>query len=445
MIMLRRIGLRSRLAGAMAAVAIVSVALATFLANHGLQSEIRRSAADRLHTTASHLSELAADLQASGVSSSMAAEELTHVAAFEGLLVAVQNVDGRLVSGSATLGGRNGASAAIVVQGRMTGTVTVAPTNRAAFEKADQSLHDRLNRQHVLAGVLAGVLALGAALFLSIPLTRPLRRLTEGAHRMERGELDVRVTPKGGVELESLARALNQLASTLELEEELRRDATADLAHELRTPVTGLITRIEAAQDDVMTDPAANLEAMRGEALRLARLTDDLAQLSDAQKPGLMLDKQRVDLAEIAAQRADAIERFFSENEIRFDRDLDAATIEGDSGRLEQMLDNLLSNALRYTDSGGQVALRTFVDNGESVLQVADTGMGIAPDEMDHVFDRFWRSDKSRARIHGGAGIGLAIVYELVRAHGGRIGVQSALGEGTTFTARFPTAHNGGS
>lgn len=445
MTILRRAGLRSRLAGAMAAVAVLSVALATLSANHGLQSEIRRSATYRLQSTAMHVSALAADLQASGASNDAVAKELRHVAAIDGLLIAIHDVDGRSVAGSAALGGRKGASAEIVVRGRTTGTVTVVPANRAAFEKADQALLDRLNRLHVLAGVIAGVLALCAALLLSIPLTRPLRRITEGAHRMERGELDVRVLPNGGAELESLARALNQLASTLELEEELRRDATADLAHELRTPVTGLITRIEAAQDDVMADPAANLAAMHGEALRLARLTDDLKQLSDAQKPGLLLKKQRVDLAEIAAERANAINHIFSDKNIEFDRDLDAAPMDGDSARLGQMLDNLLSNALRYTDSGGRVALLTFAVGGESVLQVADTGMGIAPDELDHVFDRFWRSDKSRARIHGGAGIGLAIVRELVRAHDGRIDVESALGEGTTFTARFPAAQHGGS
>ncbi len=429
----------------MAAVAVFSVVLATSLANQGLESELRQSAKDRLHTTALHLAALAADLQASGSPSTAVTAELKHVAAFEGLLIAVHGADGRLVPGSAALGTRQGASAPIVVRGRPTGTVTTAPVDRAAFEKADQSLHRRLNRLHVLAGVLAGVLALGAALLLSIPLTRPLRRLTEGAHRMERGELDVRVAPTGGAELAGLARALNQLASTLELEEELRRDAAADLAHELRTPLTGLITRIEAAQDDVMADPAANLHAMHGEALRLARLTDDLAQLSDAQKPGMLLEKLRIDLAEIASQRADANGRIFSEKAIELVCELDPAPLDGDSGRLEQLLDNLLSNALRYTDAGGQVALRTFAEGGDSVLQVSDTGMGIAPDEIDHVFDRFWRSDKSRARIHGGAGIGLAIVFELVRAHGGRIDVQSALGDGATFTARFPAPENGGS
>lgn len=427
----------------MALVAVASVAIATLLANNGLQAELQRSARDRLQTTAMHLAELGADLHDSGSSMADTTAELAHIAAFEGLLVAVRDPEGGLISGSARLGSRAAASEPINARGGLVGTVSTAPADREAFEKADLALHRRLNRLHTAAGFLAGLLALGAALLISVPLTRPLRRLTEGAERMQRGELDVRVKPTGGVELEGLARALNELASTLELEERLRRDAAADLGHELRTPVTGLITRIEAAQDDMMADPAANLAAMHDEATRLARLTEDLARLTDAQRPGIMLEKKQLDLAEIAQRRADADERAFSEKELRLERDLQSAPVSGDAGRLEQLVENLLSNALRYSDPGGTVTLRTFCEGDESVLQVEDSGMGIAEDEIDHVFERFWRSEKSRARIHGGAGIGLAIVAELARGHGGVASVESRIGEGSTFSVRFPLRSGG--
>lgn len=434
-----RFGLRARLAGAMAAVAVISVVLSTFFSNYGLRSELRKSSAERLQTTANHLSSLAAEMEASGVSSAQTIAELNHVAAFDKLRVAVRGPDGNLKPGSAILRGRTGADAPIVVNGRQAGTLTAAPANRAEFEAPDEALHHRLNRSHVLAGLLAGGLALATALLLSVPLTRPLRRLTNGAQKMERGDLTARVAPSGGVELEGLARALNQLASTLELEEVLRRDATADLAHELRTPVTGLISRIEAAQDEVMDDRAANLAAMHSEALRLARLTEDLARLSEAQKPGLLIEHRRVDLAEIAAERAEANRENFARDEVGLDLDLLPAPVSGDAARLKQLIENLLSNAVRYTDSGGRVTVRTFREHDQSILQVTDTGIGIAPEEIDLVFDRFWRSEKSRARIHGGAGIGLAIVSELVRAHAGEIEVESALGSGTTFSVRFPS------
>lgn len=441
--MANRFGLRARLATAMAAVALISVVLSTLLANYGLRSELRRSSADRLQTTAKHLSSLAAEMEASGASGAEVIAELKHVAAFDKLLVAVRGADGKLVPGSAMLRGLTGADAPIVVSGRQAGSLTAVPANRAEFEAPDDALHYRLNRSHVLAGALAGGLALAAALLLSVPLTRPLRRLTAGARKMEQGDLTARVAPSGGVELEGLARALNQLASTLEIEEVLRRDAAADLAHELRTPVTGLISRIEAAQDDVMDDRAANLAAMHSEATRLARLIDDLARLSDAQKPGLLIDRQRVDLAEIATQRAEVDRENFAREQVDLDLHLLPAPVLGDAARLEQLIENLLSNALRYTDIGGQVSVRTFVDQEQSILEVRDTGIGIAPEELDLVFDRFWRSEKSRSRVHGGAGIGLAIVSELVRAHGGEIAVESALGSGTTFSVRFPRDTSG--
>ena len=152
----------------------------------------------------------------------------------------------------------------------------VAPVDPAAFREPDRDLHERLNGLHLLAGILAAILAVVAAALVSIPLARPLRRLTEGARRMQQGDLATRVEPAGGAEMEQLAYALNRLAATLEREEELREEATADLAHELRTPLTGIISRIEAAQDAVLADESANLEAMHTEALRLNRLVSEL-------------------------------------------------------------------------------------------------------------------------------------------------------------------------
>ena len=265
--------------------------------------------------------------------------------------------------------------------------------------------------------MLAGGLALVAAALVALPLARPLRRLTDGARRMEQGELDTRVDPAGGAEMEQLAQALNRLAATLQREDELRREATEDLAHELRTPLTGIVSRIEAAQDGVLADEAANLEAMHAEALRLRQLTEDLDRLAEAQQPALLTARAPVDLAAVAAARADARAAAFSEKAIVLTRELSPAAVAGDESRLGQVVDNLLSNALRYSDPGGRVTVRTYAEGAYTVLQVADAGIGLAGDELAHVFERFWRSDESRARSRGGAGIGLAIVHELVRAH----------------------------
>lgn len=431
MSVLRRLGLRARLAAALAGVAVVSVALATVLSNSGVSSRLEESAEQRLQESATHIAEVAAEIYASeGGWTPAARRELAHLAAVDSLRIEI-NAD-------AGGGGELVTVSPVTVGGRTVGRLRVLPDDPAAFREPDRNLHERLNRLHLLAGILAGGLGILAAVFVAIPLTRPLRRLTDGARQMEEGDLAARVEPSGGAELEQLAHALNRLAATLEHAETLRKEATADLAHELRTPLTGIISRIEAAQDGVLEDEAANLEALHSEALRLNQLVDDLGRLAEAQQPGLLLTRTPVDLQRIVQESADVQAPAFGERGLTLSIDASSAIVAGDAARIRQIVDNLLSNALRYTDAGGGVTARTFVDGAHGVIEVADTGIGISADDLPHVFDRFWRSDKSRARSRGGAGIGLAIVSELVRAHDGRIDVSSHPGRGSRFRVRLP-------
>lgn len=238
--------------------------------------------------------------------------------------------------------------------------------------------------------------------------------------------------------MEQLAGTLNRLAATLDREDAMRREAAADLAHELRTPISGLLSRIEAAQDGVLADEQHNLDAMHREAERLVRLAEDLGRLSDAQRPGLMLTKEHVDLADIARERVDAVNHQLGEHGLEVDAELLPARVDGDPARLAQIVDNLLSNALRYSDPGGTVTVRTATHDDAALLTISDTGIGINPEDLPHIYERFWRSEKSRARVSGGTGIGLAIVRELVRAHDGQIEVQSTAGAGTRFEVRLP-------
>ena len=427
---LRRLGLRSRLAVALAGIAVASVALATLLSNSGLSGRLDDSARHRLESSVGHIAQLAAEVYASeGGWTAAARRELVHLAAVDGLRI---EIDPDRKAGPFV------AEAPVVVDGRTVARLQVTPADPVAFREGDRDLHRRVNRLHLLAGVLAAVLGVIAAVLLAIPLARPLQRLTAGARRMEQGDLSVRVEPEGGAEVEHLAHALNRLAGTLAREEELRREATEDLAHELRTPLTGIISRIEAAQDGVLPDEASNLEAMQAEALRLKQLVADLGRLAEAQEAALLLRRSQVDLGRVAEARAGVRAPGFADKGIEFDVETAAVTISGDEERLAQVVDNLLSNALRYTDSGGRVTLRVAAEEEDAVLEVGDTGIGLSADELPHVFDRFWRSDKSRARSSGGAGIGLAIVHELVRAHDGRINVSSRPAAGSTFTVRFP-------
>jgi two-component system sensor histidine kinase BaeS len=440
----QRIGLRGRLGLALAAVAVVSVALATVLADRGLHSRLDQFAQDRLQGAATHTAELAARFyRPDGRWTEGTADQLGHLAEMNGYLLAITDHAGRPVR-SARLRRHPSATAAVVVDRRRVGRVTVAPIEGQVLTGEDRALRDRLGGLHLLAGGLALALGLVAAALLAPALARPLRRLTTAARRIQGGDLRTRVPPAGAPELRELGHAFNRLADTLQHEERIRRDAAADVAHELRTPLAGIVSRIEAAQDGVLADDVANLEAMHTEALRLTRLVADLGRLAEAQRPGLTLRKEMLDLRELVHERARVYADYLQAKDIALEERLTEASAYGDRGRIAQIVDNLLSNALRYTDAGGTVTVGLAQHDGEAVLEVGDTGIGIKGADLPYVFERFWRGEPSRARRTGGAGIGLAIVRELVRAHDGRIDVESKPGKGSRFRVTLPaTPHVG--
>ena len=440
----RRIGLRSRLALALATVAVFSVALATVFANIGLHSRLDQFARDRMQSAATHSAQLAAGLyrdERRGWTPEIATE-LSHAAEINGYNLALADVTGRPVGpdSPAEAPGRPSARAPVVVDDRTVGSVSIWPVQGAALSGEDRALRDRLNQLHIVAGALALALGLIVAGVMAPALARPLRRLTDGARRIQRGELRTRVVAGSAPELRELAKAFNRLAETLAQEEEIRSAAAADIAHELRTPLAGVLSRIEAAQDGVLPDERRNLDAMHTEALRLTSLVEDLGQLAEAQRPGLTLHKEMVDLRALVEGRAHVHRDYFEAKGLTFEERLSSATVYGDSGRLAQIVDNLLSNALRYTDAGGHVTIEVAEREGEASIEVRDTGVGIHDDDLSHVFERFWRAEPSRARRTGGTGIGLSIVRELVRAHEGRVVVESRLGEGSCFRVTLPSA-----
>jgi two-component system sensor histidine kinase BaeS len=440
--MVDRLGLRARLAIALVAIAVLAVGLATLLANRGLDSIVRDAARSRLERSAQHMAEVVgAVYREEGGWTPDARTTIFHLAELDGLTVTVRTTDGRRLGPAQR--GEDIASAGIVVDGRRIGEVVVAQSEAGLLTPEEEHLQHSLNRLHLLAAAISVAAALVLAFLLAHTLAGPLRRIRMTAQRIERGDLAARVEPAGDSEMRAVGHALNRLAETLEHEEETRRSSVADLAHELRTPVSALLSRIEAAQDSVLADETANLAAMHAETLRLARLLDDLATLADAERPGLLLEKRGVDLAELARREAESWDPLFAAKGVGVFTDLEPTAVHGDADRLQQVISNLLSNALRYTEPGGRVDLRVRRERGAAVLEVADTGVGIAPEDLKHVFKRFWRGEKSRSRATGGAGIGLAIVHELVRAHDGHIDVESAPGAGSTFRLALPARSSG--
>jgi two-component system sensor histidine kinase BaeS len=439
-----RLGLRARLVIAFVGVALLAADMATIYSNLDLNRHVSSAAQARLARSAMHFGDVAGVVfRDSGGWTPGAITTLRHLAEVDGLAVSVTGDASRAIlriPPSRRVEPGASITTSVMANGAEIARLVVSQSNGQLLTSEEMQLRHELNRMHLVAGVSAAAIALAVALYLALTLSRPLRQIRAGAEAMEAGDLEARLKESGDDEIRAIARALNRLAATLQHEEELRKESVADLSHELRTPVMGLLARIEAAQDGVLSDESANLSAMHEEADRLSILLGDLSALADAERPGLLLTRERIDLAAVAEAQWDLFGGRFAEKHISLADDFQPAVVDGDRGRLEQIVVNLLSNALRYTDAGGRVRIGVRPAAGDAILEVADTGIGIPADDVPHVFTRFWRGEKSRSRAKGGAGIGLSIVQELVRAHGGSITVESRPGAGSVFRVAIPTS-----
>jgi signal transduction histidine kinase len=298
-----------------------------------------------------------------------------------------------------------------------------------------------VNRWMIGAVAAAGLLALIVMWLLSKRIVGPVEALTAAAHRMERGDWGARVAVRSRDEIGDLSHAFNSMAESLARNETLRRQLVSDVAHELRTPLTNLRAQLEAMEDGIVrADPAA-LRSLHEETLLLARLVDDLQELSLAEAGRLRLERAPVVPGEALEAAATAFRAQAEARRIALRVEAGGATaVFADRARLGQVVRNLLSNAVRHTPEGGSVTLAALDEPDGVRFQVRDTGEGIAPEHLAHVFDRFYRADASRARATGGAGLGLAIVKHIVEAHGGEVSAASVLGSGTTVEFTIPKA-----
>jgi two-component system sensor histidine kinase BaeS len=325
----------------------------------------------------------------------------------------------------------------VVVNGKTVGTVLIdfPPATQSAAWQARTAI-----LQAVGYGSLAAVaLAAAAALLVSRRTTRPLTALAAAAGAVERGEgAAEKLLRPGPGELGQVSAAFAKMARTLRREDRLRRDMVADIAHELRTPVTILQGGTEELLDGIAAPTPAKLTSLHDETLRLGRLVGDLATLAAAQAAALALHRAPADLGKIAAAAADALAPQISEAGLALNLDTAPVMISGDAERLTQIVTNLLTNAVKYTPPGGQVTVTTRADGDAARLIVADTGPGIPQADLPHVFERFWRG--SGAARRSGTGIGLAVVAELAAAHGGTVTAASPPGGGALFTVTLPAA-----
>jgi signal transduction histidine kinase len=334
-------------------------------------------------------------------------------------------------------------------------TVGAAAVNITRLETASADpivagFTSTVNRSVLLAALAGGALAVVMTALLSRSVLGPVEALTSAARRMGAGDLRQRVAVQARGEIGELALAFNSMAEGLERQEELRRHMVTDVAHELRTPLTNIRGYLEALRDGVARPDAQVIESLHEEALLLNRLVDDLQDLSLAEAGQLRLHRRQGAVGPIVERAVAAAAPLAAEKCIRLDLTILAGLPEADVDpeRIGQVLRNLLTNAITHTPTGGTISVRVGVadvpDGGAPGpmrrirIDVADTGSGISPEHLPHVFERFFRADPSRSRATGGAGIGLTIVRRLVEAHGGEAWAASQPCEGATFSFTLP-------
>ena len=313
---------------------------------------------------------------------------------------------------------------------------------REAFRQNPNEIEflNRISRLLFFGAIGALIFSLLLGIVLSRFMTRPIRELTTATQAVADGELGQTVPVRSKDELGQLATSFNRMSAELARAQDLRRQMTADIAHELRTPLSVILGHVDALAEGVLPANAETFDVIRDETTQLGRLVEDLRTLSRADAGELTLNLQSTQ-PQTLLERASAAQRPFAvekQIQLTLKMDADIPKITVDAERMAQVLGNLLSNALRYTPEDGRITLQAAAAGDGVEIRVADSGPGIEADELPHVFNRFYRGDKSRQRETGGSGLGLAIAKSIVELHGGRIWVESEPDQGSTFVVRLP-------
>lgn len=307
------------------------------------------------------------------------------------------------------------------------------------FNDSDLEFINTINRLLIGVGAFSLILSFLFGAVMAKRLSTPISRVITTAQMISKGYFDGRITePSGTKEIAQLTETINNLAETLENQEVLRKRLTADVAHELRTPLATLQSHMEAMIDGIWKPDAERLKSCHEEIMRINRMVGDLEKLAKYESENLVLTKTSFDISELIRHIIKNFENDFANKgiDIKFIGEKEIVT--ADKDKISQVIINLLSNAHKYTQQGGVVQVTVKGADDVTEITVKDTGTGIPPEDLPHIFERFYRADKSRNRLTGGAGIGLTIAKAIVDAHKGKIQVKSKVGEGTEFIISLP-------
>jgi len=356
----------------------------------------------------------------------------------DGVIVAAE--DEALVGTRLSAGAQEGA-VQLHVAGQVVGLLAQVTPGAQAFGEAEAAFLAQTRRALAVAAAGAGLLAVALAAVIAWGITRPLRTLTEAARDLSGGGLGRQVAAGGPAEMKTLAEAFNAMSRDLAEGEQQRQRMAADVAHELRTPVSVLRGRLEAMLDGVFPLDEANLAVAYDQTQHIARLVDDLRLLTQAEAGRLPLERHLTAPGELVEKAAALFAPLALDGGVTLEQEIapDLPPVLVDADRLQQVLANLLSNALRHTPQGGRISLRLTREGQGVRFAVRNTGQPLTPEEAAHIFDRFWRAEEARARDSGGSGLGLAIARQIVQLHGGEIHAESEA-DAMTFVFTLPAA-----
>ena len=465
-----------KLAGALLLMVVVSVGLMAYITNRSTAREfeqyISRSSMMYTQTMADTISQFYsetkgwADIQGQLNNLIIPGNSRLIVADSTGLIIGdtsrewlgrtVQEtrlVDGTpIIVSEKVIGELYGFSAGMMGRGRMGGMMGSAPSV-SMLDVAEQNFLSRVNNSLWIAGLISAAVALLLGLALTRQLTRPIRALTTGARQIAKGDFGYRVKVHSKDELGQMAQSFNSMATSLDDSERARHRLTADIAHELRTPLTVIEGTAQGILDGVFKLDKEHLKTIKEQTTLLTRLIGDLRDLSLIESGQLKLNLTLTDIVELVRRKLSQAELKAKEKNVKLELKAtqNVPQVKVDSDRMEQVIANLIANAVRHSSARGNVAVSiNMVDNDRQhqivnpgvVIAVTDTGEGIAPEHLPHVFERFYRAEDSRARSEGGTGLGLSIVRQMIKAHGGQAWAESEPGKGSSFYVSLPLSWN---
>lgn len=327
----------------------------------------------------------------------------------------------------------------VFYKGGQVGSIDIGYFGPFYFNDNDLTFISALNRIFISVGIFSLLLAFLLGSIISKRITTPITRVINSARMISKGYYGDRSYEQTSTkEISQLTDTINDLAVTLETQEKLRKRLTGDVAHELRTPVATLQSHLEAMLDGIWEPSSDRLTSCHEETMRINRLIGDLEKLARYESDNMILNKEEFCLCELIKRIMQNFENEFMQKNIKIQIKCEKFKLFADRDKISQVLINLISNALKYSNNDGQVIIAAASNETNTTITVSDTGIGISEEDLPYVFERFYRADKSRNRMTGGSGIGLAIAKAIVEAHKGSISVTSRLNEGTVFTVVLP-------